>query len=106
MRKSKTDLLAQNKIFAWIGLGGGAILLIPLAFQFTVGTGVDGQGFNWEPIDFIVMGVMLFGIASAFVVVSRKISKKYRMVVGIALLLAFLWLWAELAVGVFTNWGS
>lgn len=61
---------------------------------------------SWDMTDFIVMGAMVFGTGSLFVLAARMISKKYRIIVGIALLLAFLWLWAELAVGVFTNWGS
>jgi len=106
MNTKQTDIIMQNKIFAWIAFGTGAILLIPIALQFTIGTGLDGQGFNWQPIDFIVMGIMLFGTGSIFVLAARKINKKYRIAISIAALLAFLWLWTELAVGVFTNWGS
>jgi hypothetical protein len=61
---------------------------------------------NWTLGDFIVMGILLFGTSSAFVLTARKSNKKYRAAIGIAFLIVFLWLWAELAVGVFTNWGS
>lgn len=96
----------QNKIFVWIALGTLVILIIPLALQLTIGTGVDGLGFNWQPVDFVVMGTIFFSTGSIFVLVARRISKKYRIAIGIAFLIAFLWLWAELAVGIFTNWGS
>jgi len=106
MNTKQTNILMQNKVFAWIALGAGAILLMPLALQLAIGTGVDGQGFNWQPVDFIVMGAILFGTGFVFVLVTRKINKKYRIAIGLAFLLVFLWLWAELAVGVFTNWES
>ena len=90
----------QNRVFAWIALVTVLILLIPLiAMQFT-------RQVNWTLSDFIVMGTLLFGTGSMFVLTARRINKKYRFAVGVAFAVAFLWLWAELAVGVFTNWGS
>lgn len=61
---------------------------------------------NWTLSDFIVMGILILGISSLFVLVAKMTPKKYRTIIGIGFLLAFLWLWAELAVGIFTNWGS
>ena len=90
----------QNRVFAWIALVTVLILLIPLiAMQFT-------RQVNWTLSDFIVMGTLLFGTGSMFVLTARRINKKYRFAVGVAFAIALLWLWAELAVGVFTNWGS
>lgn len=106
MKTKQIDIFTQNNIFVWVALGTGAILLIPLALQHLIGTGVDGQGFNWKPSDFIAMGVMLAGTGSAFVFAARTSYKKFRIAIGVAFLLAFLWLWAELAVGIFTTWGS
>lgn len=81
------------------------ILLIPLALQLTIGTGVDGQGFNWKPGDFAVMGGLIFiTLLLVNLVVARM--GRYKAVGVLVIVLAFLWLWAELAVGVFTNWGS
>lgn len=100
MNTKQTDILNQNKIFAWIAVATGVILLIPLlAMQFT-------HEVRWDMSDFIIMGAMLFGTGSLFVLVARKIGGKYRALIGLAFLLVFLWLWAELAVGVFTSWGS
>ncbi|HEU4677793.1 MAG TPA: hypothetical protein VFS75_03705 [Candidatus Paceibacterota bacterium] len=80
--------------FATFGL-----LLIPLlAMVFT-------DSVNWEINDFIVMGVMLFTAGMLIELALKKFST-YRMVAVGVVVLAFLWLWAELAVGVFTNWGS
>ncbi len=73
-------------------------------------TNDPGSGFeiiNWGLFDFIVMGFMIFGTGSMFVLIARRVQKKsHRIVLAIAFLLGFLWLWAELAVGVLTNWGS
>jgi hypothetical protein len=100
MKAKNTDIILQNKIFLWIALATGIILLIPLiAMQFT-------GDVNWTLFDFITMGFLLFGGGSIFVLTARKIDKKYRVATGIALAIALLWLWAELALGVFTNWGS
>ncbi len=76
------------------------ILLVPLfAMQFT-------DEVNWDKSDFIVMGFLLFSTGNLFVLISRKLPRKYRVIIGAMLLVAFLYIWAELAVGIFTNLGS
>jgi hypothetical protein len=35
-----------------------------------------------------------------------KKAGTYRILAAAAIVVVFVWLWAELAVGVFTNWGS
>jgi hypothetical protein len=75
------------------------ILLIPLiAMRFT------GE-VNWNISDFVVMGTMIF-VTGLLIDFLRKRMGKYKIVGIFTVLLLFLWLWAELAVGVFTNWGS
>ncbi len=61
---------------------------------------------NWNLTDFIVMGALLFGFGSGFILVSRRVSQQYRLLVGLILLVFLIWIWAELAVGVFTSWGN
>jgi hypothetical protein len=76
------------------------ILLIPLiAMQFS------GE-VNWDIMDFIVMGVILFSMGSLFIVISRRTQRKYRIVIGLLLVTILLFIWAELAVGVFTSLGN
>jgi hypothetical protein len=41
-----------------------------------------------------------------YVLVARRTSKKNRLAIGIAFAVALFYLWAELAVGIFTNLGS
>lgn len=94
------DPLIQKSIFIRIALATVAILLMPLlAMQFT-------NEVRWDGKDFVVMGLLLFGTASLFVVAARKTARKHRALVGVIFLAAFLYIWAELAVGVFTNLGS
>jgi len=100
MKAKSTDIIMQNKVFAWIALGTVLILSIPLiAMQFT-------SEVNWSPGDFVVMGVLLFGTGFVFVHVARVTPRKYRTLIGIAFVAALLYIWAELAVGIFTNIGS
>ncbi len=87
---------------AGITLVTGLILLIPLALQLTIGTGVDGQGFNWKPGDFVVMGALLFATGLGINFVTRRVtSPVYRVIAVVTIVLAFLLIWADLAVGIF-----
>jgi len=92
--------MRRNNIFAWIALGTALILLIPLiAMQFT-------DEVLWDAKDFIVMGLLLFGTASLFVLVARKVQGWRRIAWGLVFAAAFVYAWAELAVGVFFNSGG
>lgn len=77
------------------------ILLIPLvAMRFT-------DEVNWTLSDFVVIGTLLIGTGLIYELLARKMGNtKHRIVFGIVLLAALLYVWAELAVGIFTNWGS
>lgn len=77
------------------------LLLVPfLAMQFT-------DEVDWTLGDFIVMGVLLFGTGLIYELATWKVhTRKQRMAIGFVLLIGFLYIWAELAVGIFTNWGS
>jgi peptidoglycan/LPS O-acetylase OafA/YrhL len=89
----------QNKNILQIALVTALILLVPLvAMQFT-------DEVSWDVTDFVVMGALLFGTGLALHLVIRK-TGKYRVIAALAIVIAFLWLWVELAVGLFTNWGS
>lgn len=78
----------------------GLLLLVPLFANQTV------EGFNWSLADFLLMAVLLFSFGLAYLVLRSKVNTKYRLVLGVFIVFSFLWLWAELAVGVFTNLGS
>ncbi len=78
-----------------------SILAVPLlAMQFS-------SEVNWTLGDFIVMGILLFvsGLVWEFVR-SRLNTPKAKLLAGVAVLFVLLYVWAELAVGIFTNIGS
>lgn len=94
----------QNQTTPWRMIGWGflgALLLTPaIAMQFTTEV-------NWTFSDFIVAAAMFLVLGGAIEFIVRAIrSGSTRLLAILAVVLAFLWLWAELAVGVFTNWGS
>jgi len=72
------------------------ILCIPLiAMQFT-------NEVNWNIGDFVVAGFLFFSTGLIFDIVIRKVNKiESRIVLLIAILVLFLLIWAELAVGIF-----
>ena len=77
------------------------LLMIPLvAMQFTAEV-------DWTLLDFVTAASLLFGSALVYELATRNmITTKYRVAVGFVVMAALLYFWAELAVGVFTNWGS
>ncbi len=72
------------------------LLLIPLiAMQFT-------NEVQWTLSDFVLMGILLTGTGLLLNLAIRKIrATTTRFLVGGAILLTFLLIWAELAVGIF-----
>lgn len=71
------------------------ILVTPLiAMQFS-------SEVNWSFVDFVVAGFLLLIAGFLFDVTFRKVrNKKWRYLVGIGIILLFLMIWAELAVGI------
>jgi hypothetical protein len=101
----KTDHTAThdpNKRLFGIIFGAISLLLIPLVLQLTIGTGIDGQGFNWQIDDFVVFGLLLFVTGLLIELVMRKIKRtSKRIIICGVVLLMFLLIWADLAVGIF-----
>jgi len=82
-----------------VALVTGSILLIPLiAMQFTAEV-------NWTLSDFVIMGGLIF-ITGLLIDLAWRTLGKYRALAVVGIVGLFLWLWVELAVGLFTNWGS
>lgn len=72
------------------------LLAIPL-----IGTMVS-ESVQWDFFDFMVMGILLLGAGLLLEWILRRVSRTSSRGVWIFLLgLAFLLLWAELAVGIF-----
>jgi hypothetical protein len=85
----------MTKSIIFVVLVAALILLVPLVvMQFT-------DDVVWDFVDFAVAGALLIGTGLLYVIAVRKISStKYRIVAGIALAVAFLLVWVELAVGI------
>lgn len=98
MRNLPTRLLVIRtmKNILRIVIGTAVLLLIPLiAMQF-----IDGM--DWDLTDFIVMGALLLGTGLVYELIARKLtSTKSRIITGVVLLVVFLLIWADLAVGIF-----
>lgn len=89
-------MLTQNKRLLLILVSALSLLLIPLvAMQFT-------NEVDWSSSDFLVMGILLTGTSLLLETVLRLVKKtSYRIALGLGVLLTFLLIWAELAVGIF-----
>ncbi len=92
---------ALGKSLLAVALVTAAILMIPLvAMQFTTEV-------NWTGVDFIAAGVLLAlsGLVLTFALRTVRTVKSRLIAIGL-IGLGFLYCWAELAVGIFTNLGS
>jgi hypothetical protein len=79
---------------SWVAIFTALLLAVPaLAMQFS-------DEVNWGPLDFALMGALLFGGGLAFVLLARRVpNHSYRLGVGIAVAAGLLLVWTSLAVG-------
>ncbi|MDP5140834.1 MAG: hypothetical protein NWP83_10260 [Spirosomaceae bacterium] len=72
------------------------LLSIPLiAIQFT-------DQVNWVVSDFIVMALLLFSVGLACEITIRNVQNpKFRVLISLIILIAFMLVWVELSVGIF-----
>lgn len=86
----------KNKRIIIVFVITAILLIIPLiGMQFT-------DEINWTLFDFIVAGVLLLGAGLTGVFVLRKIKNPpARIAVISVLLIVFILIWLELAVGIF-----
>lgn len=86
----------KNKRMTVILVIMGILLLIPLiAMQFTTEV-------QWDVSDFVVMGGLLLATGFLCDLVMRKTRKvRMRIFLCLIIILVFMLLWAEMAVGIF-----
>lgn len=86
----------KNKRLLIIILALESLLLIPMiAMQFTTEA-------DWSYFDFLIFGVILLIVGLVAELILRKIKRRINRIKLIAfLVIAFLLLWIELAVGIF-----
>ena len=90
-----------GKSLLLIAVVTAAILMVPLvAMQFTTEV-------NWTGSDFAAAGILLAltGLVLSFALRTIRRPKSRLLAVGV-IGLGFLYCWAEMAVGIFTNLGS
>lgn len=88
-------IATMKKDITQVALGTALLLCIPLvAMQIT-------NEVNWDLSDFIVMGTLLFAAGLALKSAMQVYSTTKRILVVTAIVLAFFYIWAELAVGIF-----
>lgn len=77
-------------------LGLESILLVPMLVQLFL------KAVQWSLFDYIVMGVLLLGLALGITLVYKmRTNKNKRRILLLVVLILFFILWAELAVGLF-----
>ena len=88
--------MTNNKRLIYFLISIFILLLIPLvSMQFT-------PEVNWSPMDFVIMGALLLATVIFLEVILRNVSKPDVRIALVALILVlFLLIWAELAVGIF-----
>lgn len=90
----------NDRLMARPAIGTALILMIPLVMTFVDRDKAEGDGWRWSPMDFVVMGALLFGAGLAYELLARKLQdKRHRMLVGGAILAVVVLIWTELAVG-------
>lgn len=93
--------MTKNKDLIGIACAIVFILLLPLiGMQFS-------SEVNWGQEDFMVIGTLLVGGGLAYALISRLTHNTARRIaIGITITAIIALIWIELAVGLFTNWGS
>jgi len=97
---SANAVLQRNHLVG-IVVGTAVLLAVPLvAMRFS-------EDVNWSVGDFVVAGALLLGAGITGDLIITKAHGTARKLISLALVLAaFLYVWAELAVGIFTHLGS
>lgn len=92
---------ALGKSLLLVAVVTAAILMIPLvAMQFTAEV-------NWTGSDFVAAGILLAFTGLVLTFALRRIrTARARLLAAGLIGLGFLYCWAEMAVGIFTNLGS
>ncbi len=90
------ELINQNKRRITILTIAISLLFIPLiAMQFT-------DDVQWKTFDFLIAGILLLATGLTLEFMLRKIKTfKYRVLLGIVLMVLLILIWSELAVGIF-----
>ncbi len=89
-----------KRLLYW-AIGIGLLLSIPLIMTY-LGNGIEGgNGWHWTAFDYIFMSALLFGAASVYELVARKMTNtKYRRAFGLGVVTSVVLVWVNAAVGI------
>lgn len=90
-------IVKKNNVVVLLSIVG-MLLFVPLiAMQFT-------NEVDWDFPDFLIAAILMFVLGFSLINVWRRIkSRNLRVFFSIGVLLLFLLIWAELAVGLFNS---
>jgi hypothetical protein len=57
--------------------------------------------FNWSFYDFLIIGILIFIFGSLLYTIHLKVQTTWKKLLLFLILMLFIYLWAELAVGIF-----
>mgnify|MGYP006943063004 FL=1 len=98
MDTNSSLMFKQNKRLISIVLAVPILLLIPFIAMYY------SSEVKWTLFDFCIAGLLLTGAGLSIEFILRKVkSGKQRIALVFALIIAFLLIWAELAVGIFNT---
>jgi hypothetical protein len=60
---------------------------------------------SWSGADFILAGLLIYGSFGSYALLANRLPK-HKTLVAVGIALVFVYIWAELAVGILTNWGN
>lgn len=93
------SFLQSNTVFLWLILAVTAVLAIPfIAMQYST-------EINWSPADFVIIGLLLLAAGLTLIFIGRS-NMRYKLLLAVLVIFLLIYIWAELAVGIFTNLGS
>ncbi len=99
--KKQSSFVYNNSSFGWLAL---IVVTLLAAISLVI---LLSNGMTWSLSDFLIAGILLFGVGSLFILGAQKLrTTSHRIVGGVILLLMTIYIWAELAVGIFTNIGN
>jgi protein-S-isoprenylcysteine O-methyltransferase Ste14 len=86
--------MKNKRLLIMVSVVAGLLCIPLIAMQFS-------EEVFWTSSDFVIMGILLLITGLLGELVLRKIkSKRNRIIVAAVILLTFLFVWAELAVGI------
>jgi hypothetical protein len=98
MKTKSTTFDMRKSVIRALGIPAFILMIPVVAMQFS-------SEWDWDVSDFIIIGTLLVSAVLLYEFASRKMSK-HKTAIAIAIVLGVAFIWAELAVGIFTNWGS